>query len=280
MFPIGRFEACLCTPEIEYALARGHIKSISECAVYEKAVIFKEYVEFFHNLRCKAKDTDNDVLSMQCKLFMNTLSGKWGQRGMFYEKVEDTNDKSIQLWTEIDGETGDVIKYRQYAGIIEQLSVEGESRDSFPAIYAHITAHGRIQIHGHGQVAGLGNFYYMDTDSVWTNLAGYNALRHFLHESDLGRLKLEDTPDNVTLFAPKDYVIDKVARTKGIRAKARKLADNCYEQDKFSTLVGLLRKGDLSAPIVTKVIKHLKRNYTKGIVTDSGRVIPLRINTA
>ena len=52
---------------------------------------------------------------------------------------------------------------------------------------------------------------------------------------------------------------------------------NTVEQEHWSTLVGLLRKGDLSAPIVEQRVKHLRRVYTKGCVQPDGSIQPLRL---
>lgn len=280
IFPKGRFETALTTPELLYAIENNHIVTISECAIYEREILFKAYMDYFYNLRRKAIDDGNLVWALQCKLMMNTLSGKWGQKGLFYEKIEDIDDTTIDVWTEIDGETGDVMHFRQYAGIIEQLVGETESRDSHPAIYAHITAHGRMQIHGLGRMAGTRNFYYCDTDSLWCNEQGYDNVRCCLHDTELGRLKLEDTVDHCVLFGPKDYSLNGRSRIKGIRSTATPLGPGLYRQAKFSTLKGLLRRGDLSAPIVKEITKELHRRYTKGIVTESGWIEPFTIRTA
>jgi hypothetical protein len=88
---------------------------------------------------------------------------------------------------------------------------------------------------------------------------------------------VEGVHDDVIIHGPKDYLIDGHARIKGIRKNAKQIGPNTFEQDKFTTLVGLLRLGQLSAPVVTRLTKHLRRQYTKGIVDKSGRVSPLSL---
>jgi hypothetical protein len=45
-------------------------------------------------------------------------------------------------------------------------------------------------------------------------------------------------------------------------------------QDQWSTLKGLLRLGDVSAPITSSISKQLSRRYAKGLITPSGQVLP------
>lgn len=277
IFPIGEFVTPLCTPEIAHAIQHGHIKKVFDVSVYEPKVLFRDYVDWMHAYRQRCRAAGNDVDAINAKLLMNSLYGKFAQKGLIYKKVDDTDDMSIKVWMEVDADTGDVYNLRQYAGIIEQLECETEARDSHPAIAAHITAHARMQLWGLIQRAGRGNVVYCDTDSVWVNETGMGHLKYFLHDSELGKLKVEGVHSDVIIHGPKDYLIDGHARIKGIRATAKQIGPNTYEQDRFSTLVGLLRSGQLSAPIVTRLTKHLRRQYTKGVVDRSGRISPLTL---
>jgi len=276
VFPVGTFTAFLSTPEIAYALKHKMIGKIIQCNIYERDILFKEYIEYFYKLRTQYKTDGDEVRSLLCKLLMNSLYGKFAQRGLVFEKEQDTDSLNIKVWTEIDAETLESTSYRQYAKIIEKLTKETESRDSHPAIAAHITAHARIQLWGLMRGAGQGNYVYCDTDSLWVNKVGYDNLIEHCDDTQLGKLKLEGVHDDVRIYGCKDYEIDGTKRIKGIRANAEQVGSNAYRQDRFSTLVGLLRTGNLSAPVITKITKNLGRNYTKGVVEKNGRVSPLR----
>ena len=275
VFPVGEFAAPLCTPELEYALEHDHIESIALAAVYEREPIFRNYVEWFYPYRLTCKEKGDDVAADNAKLLLNSLYGKTGQRGIVYRKIDDTPDMECAQWLEVDAETNEVRRYRQYGGIIEQRDESPESRDSHPAIAAHVTAYARMRLWRLMLVAERQNIYYCDTDSLWVNEVGYRNLSPYLHETELGKLKLEGIHDDVEIRGAKDYTIDGKTRIKGIRAKARQLGRNIYEQEKFSSIKGLLRMGDLTAPVVTTQRKTLTRIYSKGRVTESGRVEPL-----
>ncbi len=277
LFPVGEFEAVLTTPELSHALERGRVSQVTEVALYASAPIFWDYVHELYELRRAAAASEDAVLEWQCKRMLNALYGKFGQRGRVYETVTWSGDLSISVWTEIDAETGEVRKLRQFGGLIQQQKTEGESRDSHPAIAAHVTAHARMALWGWIERAGRSHVHYVDTDSLLVDAVGAERLAPFVDADALGKLKCEGVFSTGHLYGLKDYRFGDTVRTKGVRPGADWINANTVEQEHWTTLVGLLRKGDLSAPIVERRVKHLRRVYTKGCVGPDGSIRPLRL---
>ena len=107
---------------------------------------------------------------------MNSLYGKFGQRGRRYEELEDTYDMDVKSWTDVTHPEGIVTHYRQFGGIIQAFKDEGESTHSFPAIAAHVSAEARMELWSIINEAGRDNVFYCDTDSVLVNEDGYKNL--------------------------------------------------------------------------------------------------------
>ena len=279
LFPVGQFEAVLSTPELAHALARGRVTKITDIALYESAPIFWHYVHELYDLRMEAHRDGNAVLEWQCKRLLNALYGKFGQRGRVYETVTQSAGPEISVWTEIDADTGEVRNLRQFGGLIQEQKTEGESRDSHPAIAAHVTAHGRIALWEWIERAGRAHVLYVDTDSLLVDAVGAARLAGSVEPNVLGRLKCEGVFATGHLYGLKDYRLGDIVKTKGVRATAKWIDANTVKQEHWSTLVGLLRKGDLSAPIVEQRVKHLRRIYLKGCVQADGSIRPLRLPT-
>lgn len=277
LFPVGEFEAVLTTPELHHALIRGRVTQITDIALYESAPIFWDYVHELYELRLAAARDGNAVLEWQCKRLLNALYGKFGQRGRVFETVTTTTDTGIGVWTEIDAETGEVRNLRQFGGLIQEQKSEGESRESHPAIAAHVTAHGRMALWGWITRAGRSHVHYVDTDSLLVDAVGAERLAWGVERDVLGKLKVEGIFTTGHLYGLKDYHLGAIKRTKGVRPSARWIDADTVEQEHWSTLVGLLRRGDLSAPIVEQRVKHLRRVYTKGCVQPDGTIQPLRL---
>lgn len=276
IFPVGTFDTVLTTPELKHGLENGYITAIDKVAIYEQAIIFKEYVDYCYNLRQQAKAKGDTAAWFYIKIMMNSLYGKFGQRGRIYETIEQVNSKAINAWTEIDADTMQVIHYRQFAGQVQQLIEEPESRDSHPAIAAHVTAYARMAMWHIYQQAGLENCYYSDTDCVVVNQTGFDRLHSLIDERTLGKLKLEQTIAHASIRGAKDYQFDSTERIKGVRKNATWLNTNTVQQEQWAGLKGLMAKGDLTAPTTKTLVKHLKRIYTKGQVSSSGRVVPYK----
>ena len=126
--------------------------------------------------------------------------------------------------------------------------------------------------------AGLENCLYCDTDSRVVTADGFERLEHLIDAEALGAWSIERELDHITLHGPKEYVFDGEVKVKGVRHNATWLGDALIAQDYFVGFRGLLRSGSLDAPVVFEIRKHLKREYLKGNVSDTGRVSPFRLD--
>ena len=276
-WPVGTFKASLTSPELSYALERGMITSIDYAAVYHQDVIFSEYVDFFYNQRLKAKEDGDTATQGICKLFLNSLYGKFGQTGQRWGMVGPAESNAVSHYEIWDTDKAELTKYRQFAGVTEELEKLSESSESFPAIASHITAHARMYLYYLMRIAGLENLYYCDTDSLMVNKEGLDNLASHMDTKELGMLKLEWQSDNVHIKGLKDYSIDGYAKIKGIRKDAQIISDNVYSQEQFRGIEGMIRAGDMDRILIKTVTKKLMREYLKGQVAESGRVYPLNL---
>ncbi len=277
IFPVGEFMTHLATPELRHAVNHGHVTMVERIAVYDKAQLFHDYIKTIYGMRLDAQRQGDDVNAWLYKTMLNSLYGKFGQRGRFYTTIGECNPNLVEVDTEIIYETEEIRHIRRFGGLEQQLQIDGESRNSFPAIASHVTSYARLKLYNAIQTAGRENCYYCDTDSLIVNLRGFQRMEVFLDQRQLGKWKLENRISKMTIHGPKDYVLDTVTRTKGVRSNALWLAPNKIEQDQFMGLQGLLRLGSLNAPVSFKINKTLKRSYTKGIVNESGLVTPIRL---
>jgi len=274
MFPTGHFRVQLATPEFRYAWEHGHIARTHRVAVYECAPIFESFIAEIYKLRLAATASGDTVNAWLYKILMNSLYGKFAQRGRVYETVGET--PTDEIWSEsvIDMDTGERWRERSFGGILQRQLKNGESRESFPAIASHVTSHARLVLWHAMKQAGRENVFYCDTDSMVVNRDGFTRMSDDIDRSELGKWSLERTLSSVQIYGAKDYVFDDLVATKGVRSNALWLEPNKIEQDRFMGLRSLMEAGDLSAPVVFRQQKTLKRYYDKGQVLASGDVIP------
>ncbi|GAG61900.1 unnamed protein product, partial [marine sediment metagenome] len=87
IFPVGRFWTVLCTPELVYALCHNHIVEVKDIITYETASIFTRYVKRLYTLRQDFKSANVKTYENICKLLLNSLYGKFGQRAEVWKKI-------------------------------------------------------------------------------------------------------------------------------------------------------------------------------------------------
>ncbi len=277
LFPIGTFETTLCTPELDYALKHKHLKEVYACVVYEQANIFKSYVDTIYTLRRDFISAGVDIYQNLCKYLLNSLYGKWGQKAENWVKIGDCPNEPDREELLFTNESNKVMRLRYLLGEVFELKTYGEAYNSFPAISSHVTAYARMYLWSLMQLAGKGNFFYCDTDSLIVNDKGMDNLTPVLDETKLGFMKHEETTHHLVIHGLKDYEKDSKTVIKGIRRDAVKVSEGVYRQEQWSSFKGLLHSGDVNQYTVKTVTKHLSRKYTKGIVLESGVVKPIRL---
>lgn len=274
IFPVGRYWVTLCSSELKYALEHGHVKDVGTCVIYEQANIFESYVTKFYSLRQEFKSAGVAEYEELCKKMLNSLYGKFGQKAEQWEKIGDCPDEPDRIEDVFPAGKGRRYQLRYLLGEIFQLTGYEESFDSFPAIAAEVTAYARIYLWSLMQKAGDGNYFYCDTDSLIVNEAGLCNLNDLITPTGLGGLKIEGRSERVIIRGLKDYSTDSKNVTKGVRKNAVKISDGVYRQETWPSFKGLLRNSETETYTVRQTVKHLSREYTKGVVTPSGFIEP------
>lgn len=275
IFPVGRFWAILTNPELNLVKKYGKILKVRRVAIYEHDYIFREYVDYFYNLRLKFKEEGNEVMQYFAKIMLNSLYGKFGQKNEHFRKIKSLKsdhweilkfyDADEQRWKYIQVRAGEVYVKDGYI----------ESENSFVAIASYVTAYARCYLWELIEKAGEENVYYMDTDSLFVTQKGYENLKEYINDKELGKLKLEGVSDNVIIKNVKDYIFGNEVKRKGIRKDAEEIAPNTFKQIQFVKIRSNLKDYKVNGVIMKYVTKSIKSTYDKGIVMPNGRVKPL-----
>ena len=277
-YPTGIFRVALTTRGLEYVLSVGRILEVYRMAYYYYAPLFAKYVDYFYPLKSQYSREGNEVFREIVKGFLNYLYGKFGQRGLSDSIVGSCSVEDTKIVQVFDKEANVYYDLIYIGGQIIKRERQEESYNSFPAIAAEVTTNARLYLHSLITQAGRDHVFYVDTDSLIVDQEGLNRLSGRVQDHKLGYLKLEGITTEIEIRARKDYSFGDKHRIKGIRSNAVCLAPNVYQQAKFPSIQGLLRKENLDDYIVTQVIKHLQRKIYTGNVTIQGQVVPFRLS--
>lgn len=298
----GDFHTYLCEPEYKRAYYNGDVKLVRSYCRYDTKRIFGDYIHFFWRQRQEYRRVGDENNQYFVKIFMNSLYGKFGQLGYgsaelhsslleaFYAMANvampavykekgtmPTNGIPQSHWKPLGLDKP--LTLRQIGNKITVKVPTGEHAESFPAISAFVTSYARELLLSYIKTAGKGNTYYCDTDSLFVNKRGYDALKAagFVDQTTLGKLKLEGISTNTEFNGLKDYVFDGDSKLKGIRKDAKQIAYNKWEQVQFEGVRSILNRGYAPFVDVRTITKQLSRKYTKGIKASNGFIIPFNL---
>jgi hypothetical protein len=276
IYPVGEFTTYLTTPEILVGLKHGWLRECLKLVVYRQRPIFTSYVKYFYNKKQQAVGQDNNLLATFYKLFLNSLYGKFGQRGYDDRVIGEAELYSVPTSYGFDAVTGDKYILRQVGKNVIKSSRGNEAYNAFTAIASHVTAFARIYLYELILRAGISNTFYCDTDSLIVNAMGYNNLIPLLHPTELGKLKVEKTSNNVEIVAPKHYRFGDTWTRKGIRNNAQEIRKNTYRQEIWPGFNKILQYGG-NKYYNYFVEKTLKGEIYSGQLDNEGFVHPFEI---
>jgi hypothetical protein len=275
IFPVGKFTAFLTTASLLHAIDQDHVKKIKVCAAYKKAKLFNTFVDYFYTERLKYRDEKNPAFAYICKLILNSLYGKFGQRNsVMIEEIQTSSDRNFRelIWHVQEKK---YYIHQIFYGLEQTICLqEEEGLNSMPAIAAHVTDYARIYLWYIIEKAQMKNCYYCDTDSLIVNRRGYKRLQDDLDSDVLGMIKVEEVTEYMEIRGAKNYTFGKDDKIKGVKKTAKKIGDKTYEYLRFPTPYAELRNRLPEDYRIETVKKTLSGKYDKGIVTESGVVIP------
>ena len=277
IFPIGEYETYLCTEGIKRALKHGHLISMSEVAMYTNDYLFTEWVDFLYNLRCQFKKENQAILEYMCKIMLNSLYGKFGQKYMEVEEKEDITGSGYSRQDNYDFVTGERwIEYKLMNKLITQKG-EKNGKNAFVAIAAHICENARLMLYDLMDRIGREKVLYCDTDGVKIRKADIEKVRDLMHSDRLGAIKIEDETSKLIINGAKNYETDKTRKIKGVPKTATKIDTHTYRHKQFLRQPSHMRAGVDRYFMVKEVIKQAFPKYDKGIILPSGAIVPFRL---
>lgn len=294
-FVKGRFTAALTWPELAFVKKHGKILNCSELCLYEHHNMFRSYVDFFYGIRLKAKKEKNPMLDLFGKLCMNKLYGKFGQRrcgfermktrryedGLYVKKGEDyfhfADDAEGYEERIFHTEEGSERYLWMGKDVMEVSRSEENSFDSFVAVASYVTAYARMRLVDLILKVGREKCHYCDTDSLILDSDGETRIKDDLHDTELGKLKVEGKAADIEIWRPKYYRFGDEFKCKGMRKNSRKIWEDedriIVVQDQFEGFNSSIKKDSLDFQRISLVVKELSKGYNKGHV-EGGRVRP------
>lgn len=279
-FPVGTYTTVLAGPELMQALIEGTVIEILEIAWYRQAQIFREFVEKWFNKRPFPVTPETFARDLLCKTVLNSMSGYFAKHSMRWKDRPEL--AAVSRWGQWWGkncDSGKVTKFRAIAGLVQELTEKGESRDSVPAIAAYITSYGRLQMRALRQLCPAHSILYQDTDSLMCLGAAKASLeaRGLIGIPEIGKLIEKGYSESCYIHAVKDYEWGGQIVASGIKADATKIAPGRFSQEQWDGLPGILSRVPDGTVTVHREIVQLSRDRYPRTPTGSGWTLPPRL---
>jgi hypothetical protein len=249
IFPTGTFTGWYSHIELRKAMELGYVvMKVHETVYYKKTCTpFKEYVHDLYSLRQKFK-SEGSSMEVICKLFMNSLYGKFGQK--FEDREVWKTEKSFDFSSIKEGDEVETI-----GGFVRvKVKFQDPALFCIPIWAIYVSAYGRLKLY---EELRKRNVIYCDTDSIVTHDVIPDS-------SELGKLKLELVVHDAVFVKPKMYFINENVKIKGVGRKI--VVDDFFK---------LLATGQISYEKFVKFKESLRRDLVVNEILSVNKVLDL-----
>lgn len=299
-FPIGTFRAQVCTGGLLTAFELGAVRQVHRLVMYKRGALFRGFIAEFWKRRSEYRQQGKNCWSLLVKRLMNSLYGRFGMAPPVLIEKKQVADSGFyrELYIPADGGETKEITLIMHTMFVNQGRHEG--KHSMPAVAAHVTEYARLHLAEILNTLGWDRALYCDTDSVFLRATDLGRLHEHLDPETLGKLKVEQEIKRLTIYGPKDYVVDGKRTIKGVPEKAEQVGKHDYRCEVFPGIKTLFAtpkgtqipldsvnlfsprqlldfQGEGLYPVLRQV-KHLERIYRKGDVQANGKVKPYRLS--
>ena len=267
-FPNGRFWTFLSNAEAKKGLELGKIRKCRMLILYErKSGLFDSFVNTFYKLKSEER---NKAFRNFWKYILNSLSGKFGQRNVEYEKNNELPiDEQFYSGYFFDLEKNEELKVIIINGEKFLVKREKDAKFNFTPIIAEITSLARVRLYEALKLVE-DDVCYCDTDSLFVSQKGFRILEvSKLIGNGLGKLKVEAVVRNMHFLSPKVYIGEfaksedsKFEFKRKIKGIPKRFIEEEYMRrfrgEKFTGFKETIRYFGIAIPIVLEIVKELK----------------------
>jgi len=253
-FPTGSFTGWYSHIELRKALEIGYVIKKVHKSIYfkKKCKPFINYVNDLYNQRLRYKK-DGSSMELACKLLLNSLYGKFGQKFVNLEEWKHFDNISMEDMKKYNN----VERVGEFARLLKDMQEPASFCINIWAVYT--SAYGRLKLY---DVLTKCDPVYCDTDSIIT--------RQQIPVSDaLGDLKLEYIINEGVVVKPKMYLINGLAKIKGVRGFR---IDSRLSGDDF---LKVLAEGGVTYEKFVKFKESLRQGLVVNEVVEITKVIDL-----
>lgn len=251
----GACRTSLAGDELRRAARSAAIRRVYESSLFERRDLFSGFVSHFYALKTRAAMVHNAADVMIYKLLLNSLHGKFAQKGHTWQHDNAIKaSKPYHYWWKCVANAPGYIRCRAIAGRVEKLLPGPDPRQCMPAISSAVAANARTVLEQDISLAGGANVLYCDTDSLHCVDHGKRRLASVgrLQAYALGCLREVVAGPTAYYWGHQYYRIGDTIVCSGLKPTATQVADGVYLQDAVTGIERTLESGILDRIVVSQ----------------------------
>jgi hypothetical protein len=277
----GKVRTILCGPELERAWSAGDVRHVGRATIYRLDDLFSGFVGTYWSLRERAKSRGDAMIDRTCKLLLNALHGKFGQRDGGWVYVGDNpRPGAFGAGKVVGPKISQDVDYRIIAGKEFYRVRDEEHERGFVPIAAWTASYGRVQMAEWRDLAGPDDVVYQAVDSLivtgdglgrlqLSGCVGTGQLGHFHYERDYEWLHVHgvnqlDWPGGM--------------KSAGLRKGSVEIAGGIYETEEWEPLGSGVCGGNVSSVGTRKQYKKRSTYYGRRAIGADGKTVPFTID--
>lgn len=277
----GKVRTVLCGPELTRAYERGHVRFVGRATTYRLDDLFSAFVNSFWKLRERAKERGDVMIDKTCKLLLNALHGKFGQRSGGWQYVGENPRPGAFSAGKVVGPNIDVdMDYRVIAGKEFVRVRDDEAPRSFVPIAAWTASYGRCLMEDYRDMALADDVVYQAVDSLIVTGDGLGRLQlaDVVGTGKLGHFHYEREYEWLHIHAVNQLDWPGGMKASGLPKGFANVAGDVYEGEGWESLAAGVSSGNVSSVGLKRECKRRSTRYGRRAIGADNRTVPFTIN--
>lgn len=242
VWPVGKFTGWWWWRELTEARKHGAHIEITESWIYRCAPALRAWALWIIDAIENPESGYSPVQRAVLKHWSRALIGKFASRYDNWTPLGANPSGDVCLMPTIDSEGGELSNILLLGDQALISTVETLGDDACPSIQGTVMAACRAKLWQVMNKIQLPNVYYVDTDSVITDRKGSWKLHRDRPTVDGWGLRLKRKASRLTVYGPRQLVLDDERRFAGIPRTAVELPDGSFRFEAWETAEEAIRR--------------------------------------
>lgn len=277
----GSVRTVMAGPELARAISLGHVVKVGRYVAYKRINLFREYINLFWGLRHKAQKRKDAMIEKVCKILMNALHGKFGQRdGEWIYQGKQYQLGDFMQGRRIDPDYPRGLDVRVLDGHYFERSQTDEHKTSYVPISAWVTSYARLYVDNLIKIAGRENVHYIAVDALVVNGIGLSNLQMAgrVNTGLLGDLRYKSGHEWLNIIGANAIETPECSRIAGIKSGSHLVADGIWGVEEWESLGEAVFSGQHQAVYTRDVVKRTPSRYARRRIVTGGMTQPWLVN--